>query len=215
MQLYRVVLISLFNNGWTFTEEAMVFFTGLVYDTCLVVLIGALAMVIGLLPGKHPYKNRSGKRTILIYFAAVGAVLIILNMIDVAFLSFFDRRPVAADLNELFGDTDTANIFWKQFPLWPAVMVLAGIVWTWWIILRYLHGVMAVKASERDAIGRKFWQVTNGVAAFVLTILFFWQIKAVPENGSTTYKQIQGSSLRFNTLQVMLKPGANTEIPEL
>lgn len=215
MQLYRAVLISLFNNGWTFTEEAHVFFVGLGYDTCLVALIGALAMLLGLLPGKHPYKNRSGKRAILVYFSCIGALLIAFNMIDLAFLSFFDRRPVSTDLNDVFGDTDIADKFWKQFPIWPAVAVLTGIVWAWWMILRYLHGQMAVKASDRDAIGRRFWQITNGIAGLLLAILFFTQIGAIPPDGSTIYRQIQGSSLRFNTVQLLLKPGTEVVNPDL
>lgn len=215
MQLYRAVLIGLFNNGWTFTQEAHIFFTGLAYDTCLVVALGALAMLIGLMPGLHPYKNRSGKRAILVYFSIVGVMLIAFNMIDVAFLSIFDRRPIATDLNDVFGDTEAANKFWKQFPLLPAVAVLTGIVWVWWMVLRYLHGLMAVKASERDAFARRFWQISNGALSIVLVTIFIWHVKMVPEKGSTTYRQYNGSSLRFNTLQVILKPGPHNENPEL
>lgn len=215
MQLYRAVLISLFNNGWTFTEEASVFFTGLGYDTCLVFFFSSLGMLLGLTPGLHPYKHRAGKRAMLIYFALVGAILIGLNMVDLAFLSYFERRPTSKDLDDIFGDTQTASIFWKQFPGLPAMFVLLAITWAWWMVLRYLHGFMAVKASDRDAIGRKFWQISNGALGIALFTIFIWHIKMVPEKGTTTYRQDNGSSLRFNTVQLILKPGPQNENPEL
>jgi hypothetical protein len=213
MQLYRAVLISLFNSGWTFTEQAHVFFVGLGYDTCLVAFIGAIAMLLGLLPGKHPYKNRSGKRAILIYFSFIAALLLACNMVDLVFLSLFDRRPLFSDLNDLFGDTLIADKFWEDFPLLPSVVLILSILWAWWTILRFLHRQMAVKVNDKDAKGRKFWQITNGSVGAVLGILFFIQIREVPPNGETIYRQIQGSSLRFNTVQLLLKHGTKEVNP--
>lgn len=203
MSLYRISLLFVLGSKWSFWQKAEVVGIGFLNDLGVVAVVSILIILLGLIPSLHPYKKRLGKKTATLVFVFFGFLFALLNIIDLLFIRDFQRRPVWSDLLNIFGGGSEAVVFKNSFPYLYVSIILVITLWAWWLILRWLHKVSGGFARADDKKSRKLWQ---GITiAFCSTFILFGVFQQKSNNSTGEIWKNNQSSLKFNTIQVMLK----------
>ncbi len=203
MSLYRLSLMFVFASKWGFWQKWEVIAIGFLNDLGVVAVVSIIVVLLGLIPALHPYKKRLGKKTAMIVFGLFGFLFAFLNLVDLVFIRDFERRPVWSDLQKLFENGSEAFAFKGSFPILYVFIILAITLWAWWLILRWLHKVSGGFARADDRKSRKLWQ---GITiTFCFTFVVFGIIQQKNSLGTGEVWKDDQTTLKYNTLQVMLK----------
>ncbi len=203
MIMYRFIIMGIFCDGWSFSQKAIVFFHGVLNDSGIVGAVAIVLTIVSLIPGLHPYKRRKGKRTALVIFLVLGFVLLVSNMVDLYFLKDFERRPTGLDWANIFYEKNDGIQFQKNFPFLGASIVIIVVLVTWWLILRWLHGVLGAFARADEKKLRQIWQGITVIVAGIFLLVAILNSDSIDPTGNILYNNGQ-SSFKYNAIQLGL-----------
>ena len=204
MVTYRTILIFVIADNWEFSKKLGVAGFGFLNDLGIVGFVCSLLVLLNYLPALHPYKKRLGKRIAIGIFLLFGSFFAALNMVDLAFIRDFERRPVLADLILIFKDGSEGLIFRKSFPLLYGLAFLIVLLWGWWLTLKWLHHISGSFTRADENKSRTLWKgITLGLCSIFMVFVLSQQKRIHPDG--EIFPKMYPSSLSFNTVQVIFK----------
>ncbi len=159
MSGYRMVTKSIFSPDIAPASYARVLWLGFRFDCRYVALVSLPVMLIGLAPGLHLFKTRSGRAMAIFFFTLFGTLLLLTYGIDLAYQISFNKRLEASILGDLWKGSEQGMLFRQNAP-WLTIFLLAGVgSWLIYLFLKLTHHLGSKGKYSANKTMRAFWQI--------------------------------------------------------
>lgn len=213
-------LLYIFNTGsfddLTFSELIRLYFVGLRFDLHPLLVFNAPFLIFYGLPFKFKYKN-GYKKTIDIIFIITNSIAISLNLIDVIYFRYLDRR-MSSELFTFFKGTDENQ----------GGLIMSFITDFWYMFLIFFVMLFVIifitkktKLKKTYTINNKSWYITQSIrfviiiALSVLGIRGGFQLKPMSLLTATEYTSAENTSLVINTPFSIIMGVTSAELDEI
>lgn len=162
--LMRLGLYFFYNKqGNSFSELSDAFFLGLRYDLRTISLLLLCMLLIGSLPGLHPYTAQRGRRFWIIFLSIVVLLFLFLFVIDFAHYAYLVQRLNASVLNYLEDAGISLHMVWQSYPV---IRLVLGLVAASWMVMWFIRRAYRRVKNRPAPVSQR-----NRVVSFIVTFL--------------------------------------------
>lgn len=136
-------------GGNSFTEVLIIFFFGIRFDLTSIIIINSLFIVLYIVPFQW-INNSSYKKTIDIFFLTANLLIISLNLIDIEYFKYTNKRSTADLFSFVAMSDDVVTLipqlikdFWYLFICW------AGMIYTGIFLLKMIRQKAQTSFSKK------------------------------------------------------------------
>jgi hypothetical protein len=168
MTSYRVFLVLIFSISSS--PKMSIIWSGILYDTGVIALIGFLFFVLSFSKKLHPYRSKNGLQFSLVYFSVSLFLILFFYSLDLVSIKTFGQRLSGTKFLSLFKGNPRRIDFLANFPVLAFVVGATLSIWVWWLLIKFLH----LRLGIMDRAIRKTQRFGWHSATLIILLFLFW-----------------------------------------
>jgi phosphoglycerol transferase MdoB-like AlkP superfamily enzyme len=169
--LMRLGLFILSNQqSYGLSKLGGAFFLGLRYDLRMISILLVIMLILGSIPGLHPFTSKRGKNIWMAILSVAALFAIFFFSVDFAHYAYLEQRLNASVLNYLEDARISMGMVWQSYPI--VRILLAVLLAT--ALLIWVFNLMHKRVSKEPFTGTKRSRIISFIVCFLMCGFFIF-----------------------------------------